>query len=91
MSEYTERVATTIHLPDELLRQASEGAAAEGISRNRFIADAVRLKLKQREGWSPGFLRALAKVSPTPGLRKATDEMLAHVRRGRRSRKGPPF
>jgi predicted transcriptional regulator len=84
-------VATTVHLPDDLLRRTDERARAQGITRNRFIADAVRQRLEREEGWSPEFMRALATLHPTRDAVRATREMMAHITHGRRNRKSPPF
>ena len=79
---------TSVHIPAELLSAADERAKALGISRNRLIVQALARELREGEAWSPGFFGRLSAVSPETA--SAADELLATIRRDRRSRKGPP-
>ena len=80
-------MATTIHIPAKVLAAAQRRANALGISRNRLIVRALERELSQASEWSPGFLDQLR--HPAPEERAAVDEMLAHIRRARRSKKPP--
>ena len=80
-------MATTIHIPDELLSALDRRAKQLGVSRNRLIVRAVEESLRSRSAWPPEFLERLRNVE-AEGAR-AVDEMLDHILKGRRS-KGPP-
>jgi predicted transcriptional regulator len=80
---------TTVHIPDRLLRRIDARARALGVSRNRFLVRAVEKELDGPEQWPPELVRALTR-RPAPGLTRAAAELLAAIRRGRRSRKSPP-
>lgn len=79
-------MATTVHIPQDLLRALDERARRMKRSRNRFIVDALKKALSERGDWSPGFLDALA----TPFQESAAvDELLQNVRKRRRSKQAP--
>ena len=56
---------TSIHLPDDIRSMVDQRAKALGVSRNRFIVDALRNVFADNEGWSPGFICALDAVEPS--------------------------
>jgi len=60
---------TTIRLPDDLLRQAKAHAAADGLTLNAFIEDAVRLQVLRDEH---------AARRPVPVLPVATEPGWVH-------------
>ncbi|MCE7874452.1 ribbon-helix-helix protein, CopG family [bacterium CPR1] len=45
--------ATTIHIPTSLLEVVDRRARTEGISRNRFILNALQRALAEDDAWSP--------------------------------------
>ena len=80
-------MAISVHLPAELLARVDERARRLGLSRSRYIVEALRRDAEPGGGWSPGFLAALRDVTPEDSA--AVDELEAALPR-RRSRKGPP-
>jgi len=80
-------VPTTVHIPAALLDRLDRRAAEEGTSRNRLVVRAIERELREQGHWPPAFLERLK--SGDPEFADATDEMLAHILKNRRS-KGPP-
>lgn len=80
-------MATSIHVPRELLQELDERAASLGISRNRLILRALERELRQSDEWSPEFLERLGRTDDAVG--PAVDEMLQAIRRSRRSKGAP--
>ena len=78
---------TTVHIPAKVLAAAQRRAKALGISRNRLIVQALERELERPSNWSPGFLEALRNVGDED--KAAADDMLAQIRRNRRSGKPP--
>ena len=79
-------MATSVHIPDKLLKEADKRAMALGISRNRLIVRALERELQERSDWSPGFFDTLRSIEhDTAG---AVDELISAVKAGRRSK--PP-
>jgi predicted transcriptional regulator len=83
-------MATTIHLPAELLEQVDRRASELGVSRNRYIREAVEAALDAERRWSPNFLDSLRDAAEDRDLQTATEEMMRRIRSGRRSRNRPP-
>lgn len=79
-------MATSIHIPDKLLRQADKRAMALGISRNRLIVRALERELQERSDWSPGFFDRLRSIDQD--TTEAVDELVSAVAAARRSK--PP-
>jgi len=80
---------TTIHVPQGLLEKIDARAKELGVSRNRFIVQALAEKVQDPEQWSEEFARALKR--PVDGdVAVAADEMLRIIEAGRRSRSAPP-
>ncbi len=82
-------MATTIHLPAELLKSVDRQATESGISRNRYIMRALEKVLESETGWSPSFLNALAEARQDTESHEALDDMMRQIS-AHRSRKGPP-
>lgn len=78
-------MATSVHIPKPLLEAVDRRAQALRISRNRLILKALERELQEDPGWSAGFFEQLAATDQP--LADAADEMLAHIRAGRRSKK----
>lgn len=77
-------MATTVHLPAGLLDDVDRRARALRVSRNRIIVRALEREVRNPSGWSPEFFDRLRDVDEdTAG---AVDQLLAAVRRGRRSK-----
>jgi predicted transcriptional regulator len=81
-------MATTVHLPDDLLKRVDERARAEKVSRNQYVRRALARMVEQDTEWSAEFLRALDEAASDEQGRDAVDEMMRGI--SRRSRKGPP-
>lgn len=75
---------TTVHIPAELLKSVDRRAKALGVSRNRLIVRALEQAVSERSGWTPEFLERLRNVDRETSA--AVDELLADVKRSRRSK-----
>jgi len=80
---------TSVHIPAPLLKQAEKRAKALGISRNRLIVRALARELEQGGEWSQGFFERLRAVDDDTA--EGVDEMMAAIRRGRRSKSPQQF
>jgi len=80
-------MATSVHIPDPLLKKAEQRARELGISRNRLIVRALERELNEGAEWSPGFFEQLLAVDEDG--RKAVDEMITAIHQQRRSK--PPL
>ena len=78
-------MATTVHIPDELLDKLDERAQAMKMTRNRYIVEALRKALRDESAWSPMFLESLDHLQPVAGTRDLEKAIAA-----RRSRKRAP-
>jgi hypothetical protein len=54
-----------------------------------FIVQALRRTLASSDAWSPEFLEALSRLTPSRAARQAVDDMETAIRRGRRNKKAP--
>lgn len=77
-------MATTVHIPDPLLKSVDRRARALGISRNRLVVRALEQAISVRSGWAPEFLQRLLDVDHETST--AVDELLAAVTQARRSK-----
>jgi predicted DNA-binding protein len=80
-------MATTIHLPQKVLRQVDARARQLGLTRSRYICETLESDLKRHATWPEGFIDALRAVRP--GDARAVDTLLEQVKR-RRTRKPAP-
>jgi metal-responsive CopG/Arc/MetJ family transcriptional regulator len=78
-------VATSVHIPENLLREVDRRAKTLKMSRNRYIVEALRKVLADQTSWSAPFLEQLDRLAPVEGV----DELLDGIK-ARRTRKGPP-
>jgi hypothetical protein len=78
---------TSVHLPSKLLKAVDRRARQLGMSRNRFIVQALERDLSRATEWSPGFLEKFTPLEPSGA--RAVDVMLAAILANRKS-KGPP-
>jgi hypothetical protein len=79
-------MATTFHIPPELLTAIDERARAQKISRNRFVILSLKKALENDDAWSPEFLEALEETDESTA--KVVDAVLEGIKR-HRSSKGP--
>jgi metal-responsive CopG/Arc/MetJ family transcriptional regulator len=79
-------MATSVHIPKQILEAVDRKARALKMSRNRLILRALERELAPGSDWSPGFFERLSAV--TPETATAVDELLASVRQARTSK--PP-
>lgn len=77
-------MATTVHIPDPLLKSVDRRAKALGISRNRLVVRALEQAVRERSGWTPEFLERLRRVDSKTSA--ASDELLNAVKQARRSK-----
>ena len=77
-------MATTVHIPDLLLKSVDRRAKALGISRNRLVVRALEQAVSVRSGWAPEFLQRLRHVDLDTSA--AVDELLIAVTQARRSK-----
>ena len=77
-------MATTVHIPDPLLKSVDRRAKALGISRNRLVVRALEQAVSVRSGWAPEFLQRLRQVDLETGT--AVNELLIAVKQARRSK-----
>ena len=75
---------TTVHIPADLLKSVDRRAKALGVSRNRLIVRALEQAIRERPSWAPEFLEKLRHVDEQTAT--AVDELLADVKRARRSK-----
>lgn len=81
---------TTVHLPADLLDQVDRRATELGMSRSRFIRDALERAVQNETEWSAPFFEHLRKVAADKEQRRAGEELMQAIRSGRRSRQRPP-
>ena len=82
-------MATTVHIPTQLLARVDQRAKALGVSRNRLIVETLEASLHVKRGWPPELLRMLEKPLDEASARELDDTM-AEVRRRRVNRRGAP-
>ena len=79
--------STTIHISEELLSKVDQVVQEEGISRNRFIVEACRQALQEREGeWPIDFFEANIEEQDLHLLREAGEQMEADIIARRKNR-----
>lgn len=77
-------MATTVHIPDPLLKSVDRRAKALGISRNRLVVRALEQAVSVRSSWASEFLQRLRHVDRDTSA--AVDELLIAVTQARRSK-----
>ncbi len=78
-------MATTVHIPPDLLEKVDARARALKLTRNRYIVHALRDALSEQTSWSPAFLDALDALEPIEGVDELEDAI-----RSKRTRKPAP-
>ncbi|MGB3564767.1 MAG: ribbon-helix-helix protein, CopG family [Thermoanaerobaculia bacterium] len=82
-------MATTVHLPRDLLDAVDKQAGELGLSRNRYIILALERAIEKETGWSPDFLEELAAAAEDVGAREMIEEMMKAITT-QRTRKPQP-
>lgn len=82
-------MATTVHLPPELVERVDRRAQELGMSRNLYIRRALERAVEDETRWSPAFLRMIAEAAEDAEGAEAVDEMRRAIAT-RRTRKNPP-
>ncbi|HEY5565712.1 MAG TPA: ribbon-helix-helix protein, CopG family [Gammaproteobacteria bacterium] len=77
-------MATSIHVPKPLLDAVDRKARSLRLSRNQLIVRALEREVQAGSDWSPGFFERLSEADSD--LAKDVDELLAAVRRARKSK-----
>jgi predicted transcriptional regulator len=85
MRIYSAQLATTVHLPRDLLQKLDARPKALGVSRNRFIVQTLAERVDESVEWPEDFVTALRKPV-SRGVAAAADEMQRIIESGRRSR-----
>jgi hypothetical protein len=80
-------MATSVHIPKELLVAVDRRAKQLGMSRNRLIVRALERDIAGEAEWSPGFFEKFSPLEREDA--SALDETLAAVRANRKSKKPP--
>ena len=78
-------MATTVHIPADLLKMVDERAKLLSLNRNRFIVEAIKRALADQSTWSPEFLEFLRALQPLA----ASNAFVADIHANRRSKAGP--
>ncbi len=86
---YSDPMATTVHLPPDLLQSVDRQAVGSGLSRNRYIIRALQKALEEETGWSRRLLDTLAEAREDTESHEILDDMMRAIA-ARQSRKGPP-
>ncbi len=81
-------MATSVHIPKDLLEAVDRRARALKISRNKLIIRALEREIEGAATWSPGFFEQLEETDEQ--LEADVDRLLDAVVGARRS-KGPPL
>lgn len=83
---------TSVHFPEDILRELDRTAEARRVSRNRLIVDACRLALRAGREWPEGFFSDEHLSAPDRReLRRGAADFARVVARSRRNRKGTPW
>lgn len=77
-------MATSIHLPKDLLDAVDRKAKALRISRNQLIVRALEREISAGSEWPPGFAERLAERDPA--TTRDVDEVLVAIVASRRSK-----
>ncbi|MCP4680253.1 MAG: ribbon-helix-helix protein, CopG family [Deltaproteobacteria bacterium] len=78
-------MATTVHIPKDLLDAVDDRARALKLSRNRFVIRALSQALSEDDSWSPEFLEALEGTDESDAA--TVDEMLEAIKSNRSIKK----
>ena len=79
----------TIHLSDELLDAVDRRAKDLGLTRNRYIVQALERSLRRDTAWTSAFVEELRAAGQDRELQRTLAEMRAAINANRMS-KGPP-
>ena len=82
-------MATTVHIPQKLLRTVDREARRLKVSRNRFIVEALQRRLAEdatNRGWPPGFFERIERRARNPEYRKGVRELSELARAHRKSK-----
>lgn len=81
-------MATTVHIPSDLLLAVDQRAKRLKLSRNRFVVEALKKALAERSEWSPGFIESISEPFAHVDV---LDDMSHAIRRSRTTKKAPKF
>lgn len=82
-------VATSVHLPSDLLARIDQRAGELGVSRNRYIVRALESAVEGETAWSQSFLEMMDEAARDTENHEAVDEMMRTIS-SRRTSKRPP-
>ena len=78
-------MATTVHIPKDLLDAVDARAKALKLNRNRFIVITLAKALLEETSWPPEFRQVLENVEPAEAT--LVDAMLDDIKKHRSSKK----
>lgn len=82
-------MATTVHLPGDLLESVDERAHELGMSRNRYIVLALKKAVAEETTWSHEFLEMLDAAAHDKDAHREIDDMVEAISRGRTRKSAP--
>lgn len=88
---YHTHVGTSVHLPKDLLEEIDRRAAEEGLSRNRYIVEALRASIERETAWSPRLLNMIAEAAEDEESGEAVEKMLQVISSARTRKDAPSF
>jgi hypothetical protein len=78
-------MATSVHLPKQLLDAVDRKARALRISRNQLVTRALEREVRAGSDWSPGFFEQLSESSSE--VAASVDQLVREVKKARRSKR----
>ena len=82
-------MATSVHLPGDLLQSLDERAKDLGISRNQYIVRALKKAVAEETTWSHEFLRMLDTAAHDKETHREIDGMVKAISAGRTRQRAP--
>lgn len=82
-------MSTSVHLPRDLLASVDHRAQELGISRNRYIIQALQQAIEGETRWSSRFVEELTAARSDDEGRRALEELATTIA-ANRNRKAPP-
>lgn len=82
-------MATTVHIPDPLLKAVDRRAAELRLSRNRYIVQTLARAVQSETEWSDHLFEVLEGQAPEDAAE--VDTMMEAIRGSRSSKSGTPL
>jgi len=81
-------MATSVHLPPDLIECVDQRAKARGVSRNRYIVEMLRRAVAEDTCWSKEFRETFAGQGCSAEITHEVDKMVDTIVKSRKSRSG---